>query len=88
MAELALAVYLVYLALALGLRSLLQGRVTGSTGFVGIGGRPGSAEWFAGVLFAVALAFAILGRSAGCVGPRPIAVRESPIQSRRALHGE
>lgn len=61
MAELALAIYVVYLGLAFGLRSLLQWRATGSTGFVGIGGRPGSAELFAGVLFAVAL---VLGVSA------------------------
>jgi protein-S-isoprenylcysteine O-methyltransferase Ste14 len=61
MAELALALYVLYLALAFGLRSLLQWRATGSTGFVGIGGRPGSAESVAGVLFAVAL---ILGVAA------------------------
>lgn len=56
MAELALAFYVVYLSLAFGLRSLLQWRATGSTGFIGVGGRPGSPEWLAGVLFVVALA--------------------------------
>jgi protein-S-isoprenylcysteine O-methyltransferase Ste14 len=61
MAELALALYLVYLALAFGLRTLVQWRRTGSTGFKGIGGRPGSAEWLAGVGFVVAL---VLGFSA------------------------
>ena len=68
MAELALGMYLVYLGLAFGLRSVLQRRATGSTGFVGISGSPGSPEWSAGVLFVVALflglmapAFAVAG---------------------------
>jgi protein-S-isoprenylcysteine O-methyltransferase Ste14 len=38
-----------------GLRTLIQVRRTGSTGFHGLGGRPGSAEWIAGVGFTVAL---------------------------------
>lgn len=59
---LALAFYGIYLGLAFGLRSLLQRRATGSTGFIGLGGRPGSPEWFAGVLFAVAIV-------AGAVAP-------------------
>jgi len=56
MAVVALISYAVYLALAFGMRTLIQLRRTGSSGFKGIGGRPGSAEWIAGVLFAVALA--------------------------------
>ncbi|HWM54842.1 MAG TPA: isoprenylcysteine carboxylmethyltransferase family protein [Solirubrobacterales bacterium] len=55
MATLALVLYAVYLALAFGLRILIQLRRTGSTGFHGLGGRPGSAEWTAGVGFTVAL---------------------------------
>ncbi|HXR30210.1 MAG TPA: isoprenylcysteine carboxylmethyltransferase family protein [Solirubrobacterales bacterium] len=55
MATLALALYGVYLVLAFGLRTLIQLRRTGSTGFHGLGGRPGSAEWIAGVGFTVAL---------------------------------
>ncbi len=55
MATLALVLYAVYLALAFGLRILIQLRRTGSTGFHGLGGRPGSAEWIAGVGFTVAL---------------------------------
>jgi protein-S-isoprenylcysteine O-methyltransferase Ste14 len=55
MAELALACFALYLALAFGLRTALQLRRTGSTGFRGVGGRPGSAEWWGGVLFVVAL---------------------------------
>lgn len=55
MAVLALILYAVYLALAFGLRTLIQLRRTGSTGFHGLGGRPGSPEWIAGVGFTVAL---------------------------------
>lgn len=55
MATLALILYAVYLLLAFGLRTLIQLRRTGSTGFHGLGGRPGSAEWIAGVGFTVAL---------------------------------
>ncbi len=55
MAELALFCFALYLALAFGLRTALQLRRTGSTGFHGIGGRPGSAEWWGGVLFVLAL---------------------------------
>lgn len=55
MATLALILYAIYLILAFGLRTLIQFRRTGSTGFHGLGGRPGSPEWIAGVGFAVAL---------------------------------
>ena len=55
MAAAALVLYAIYLALAFGLRVLIQLRRTGSTGFHGLGGRPGSAEWVAGVGFTVAL---------------------------------
>lgn len=61
MATLALILYVLYLALAFGLRTLIQLRRTGSTGFHGLGGRPGSAEWIAGVGFTVAL---LLGAAA------------------------
>jgi len=55
MAVAALVLYAIYLTLAFGLRILIQLRRTGSTGFHGVGGRPGSAEWMAGVGFATAL---------------------------------
>ncbi|MGE0068067.1 MAG: isoprenylcysteine carboxylmethyltransferase family protein [Solirubrobacterales bacterium] len=55
MATLALVLYVVYLALAFGLRTLIQLRRTGSTGLHGLGGRPLSAEWIAGVGFTLAL---------------------------------
>jgi protein-S-isoprenylcysteine O-methyltransferase Ste14 len=52
---LALILYGVYLLLSFGLRMLLQLRRTGSTGFHGLSGRPGSAEWISGVGITVAL---------------------------------
>ncbi|HYJ20610.1 MAG TPA: isoprenylcysteine carboxylmethyltransferase family protein [Solirubrobacterales bacterium] len=55
MATLALLLYVAYLVLTFGLRTLIQLRRTGSSGFHGLGGRPGSAEWIAGVGFTVAL---------------------------------
>jgi protein-S-isoprenylcysteine O-methyltransferase Ste14 len=52
----ALTGYLIFLALAFGLRSVLHYRRTGRTGFVGLSGRPGSAEWLGGALLIVSLA--------------------------------
>jgi len=56
MAAVALLAYALYMALAFGLRTAIQLRRTGSSGFEGISGRPGSAEWLAGALFVVAIA--------------------------------
>lgn len=60
MPALSLALLFLYASLAFGLRALVQLRRTGSTGFKGISGSPGSPEWLAGVLFvaAVGLLFA------------------------------
>ena len=55
MAVVALAAYGVYLLLAFALRTLLQIRRTGSSGFKGVSGAIGSPEWLAGVLFVIAL---------------------------------
>ena len=51
--------FVAFTLLAFGLRSLVHYRRTGSTGFVGLAGRPGSAEWWGGVLFALALVAAV-----------------------------
>jgi protein-S-isoprenylcysteine O-methyltransferase Ste14 len=56
---LALGLYALYMALAFGLRTWLQLRKTGSSGFKGISGRIGSLEWIAGVLFVVAIAVGV-----------------------------
>lgn len=58
-AALALILYAVYLALAFGLRTVIQLRRTGSTGFHGVGGRPLSAEWIAGVGFVLAIVLGV-----------------------------
>lgn len=68
----ALAAYLLFLALAFGLRSLVHYRRTGTSGFVGVSGRAGSLEWWGGVLFGVALLCGVaapLLQLAGVVAP-------------------
>ena len=72
MPELALALYALFLIVTFGVRTWLQFRRTGSSGFVGLSGRPGSVEWVGGVLFglAVAIGFAApLLQLAGVVEP-------------------
>ena len=54
----ALVLYGLFLAVAFVARTVIQLRRTGSSGFRGISGRPGSAEWIGGVLFAVAMVLA------------------------------
>jgi len=64
----------VYLLLCFGARTLAHYKRTGSTGFKGVTGAPGSAEWVGGVLFAVALALGVaapLLDLAGVLGPLP-----------------
>ena len=51
----ALGCYALYLVVAFGVRSIIQLRRTGSTGFKGISGALGSLEWFAGIFFVAAL---------------------------------
>ncbi len=55
MAESALLFLGVYLLLAVGLRTLVMRARTGSSGLKGISGKPGSTEWWGGVLFVVAV---------------------------------
>ena len=72
MTTVALIFVVAYLGLAFGLRTLVQRRRTGSSGFHGISGRPGSPEWIGGVLFAVALVLVVLApalQAAGIVDP-------------------
>jgi protein-S-isoprenylcysteine O-methyltransferase Ste14 len=68
----ALVLFTVFAALGFGWRSWEQHRRTGSTGFKGISGRPGSTEWMAGVGFVVAMAaaaFAPVLQLLGVVSP-------------------
>src|SRR5690606_5992160 len=55
MPMLAMMALVIYFAAAFGWRSWHQRRRTGSTGFRGVSGTVGSAEWLGGVLFVVAL---------------------------------
>lgn len=68
----ALVLYALYFGLAFGWRSLKQRRATGSTGFRGISGPPGSLPWIGGVLFVIAMllgAAAPVAELAGWLGP-------------------
>jgi protein-S-isoprenylcysteine O-methyltransferase Ste14 len=58
-ATVALLCFALYGLLAFGLRTLIQLRRTGSSGFKGISGRPGSTEWVGGVLFVAAIALGV-----------------------------
>jgi protein-S-isoprenylcysteine O-methyltransferase Ste14 len=60
----ALSLYVVSLVLAFGVRTWLQISRTGTSGFRGISGRPGSPAWWGGVLFPVAF---LLGLAAPVV---------------------
>jgi protein-S-isoprenylcysteine O-methyltransferase Ste14 len=80
MPELALAFYVVYVGLAFGLRTIIQVRRTGSTGFHGVGGRPASAEWLAGTGFVVALALGFAAPILAIAGAvDPIAALDSDL---------
>lgn len=70
----ALVLYALYLAVGFGVRTWVQWRRTGDTGFRGISGRLGSPEWWAGVLFVVALVAGVLGPVTALFGLDPLAV--------------
>lgn len=68
----ALVLFAVFAALGFGWRSWEQRRRTGSTGFHGITGRPGSIEWAAGVGFIVSMGVAVFApilQQLGVVSP-------------------
>jgi protein-S-isoprenylcysteine O-methyltransferase Ste14 len=76
----ALGCYALYLALAFVLRSAIQRRRTGSTGFKGVSGRPGSLEWWAGILFGVALIIGALAPVLDVTGVLdPIGAVDGPV---------
>jgi len=74
MAALALILFVVYMLAGFVLRTVLQLRRTGDSGFRGLSGTPGSARWWAGVLFAAALIAGLLGPVVALAGLDPIAV--------------
>lgn len=74
-----LALFTVFLVVGFGWRSVEQRRRTGSTGFRGVSGRPGSLEWWAGVGFVIAIACAVLAPVLQMVGVvSPVAVADRP----------
>ncbi|MHA7284237.1 methyltransferase family protein [Arthrobacter sp. TMS2-4] len=58
---LALGLYTVGVITTFGVRSWMHRRKTGSTGFRGISGTPGSVEWWGGVLFVAAMLLGAAG---------------------------
>jgi protein-S-isoprenylcysteine O-methyltransferase Ste14 len=75
----ALVLFGVFAALGFGWRSWEQRRRTGSTGFRGVSGRLGSAEWFAGSGFVAAPAVAVLASILQLLDvAAPVAVLHSP----------
>ncbi|WP_210407999.1 isoprenylcysteine carboxylmethyltransferase family protein [Allokutzneria sp. NRRL B-24872] len=68
MAAVALVLCVLYLTLAFGVRTVLHRRRTGSSGFHGISGRAGSAQWWGGVLFAAAVTAGLAGPAAQVAG--------------------
>lgn len=74
MPRLAITVLILFFTLGFGLRSLIHWRRTGTSGFKGISGAAGSAEWVGGVLFVVALVCIVaapLGQLRGWLSPWP-----------------
>lgn len=78
MASSALILFAIYFLVAFGLRTWLQIRHSGDSGFRGISGPPGSAEWWGGVLFIVALLTGIAGAVLALLGLSPIGALDSP----------
>jgi protein-S-isoprenylcysteine O-methyltransferase Ste14 len=79
MPVLALVLFVVFAALGFGWRSWEQRRRTGSTGFRGITGRPGSVEWCAGVGFVVAMGVAVFAPVLQLLGVvAPLGVLHAP----------
>ena len=74
MAVAALILYLVWFLLAFGLRTLIQVRRTGDSGWRagGLPGKTGSLEWWAGLGFVVALAAGLAAPIADLVGLAPL----------------
>ena len=79
MTSLAIGLYVVYLLAAFVVRTVIQVRRTGDSGWRGLSGRPGTAEWWAGVLFAVALLVGVAAPIAGAFGLDAIGTLDHPV---------
>ncbi|MDC0720633.1 methyltransferase family protein [Nannocystis bainbridge] len=64
----ALLMILGFYAVAFGLRTYQHLRQTGSTGFHGLSGRPGSVEWWGGALFVLGVVLSLVAPIAGLLG--------------------
>jgi protein-S-isoprenylcysteine O-methyltransferase Ste14 len=64
----ALISYLAVLVVCFGVRALMMRAQTGTTGFRGISGRPGSASWWAGISFIAAVLAGIAAPLAAVTG--------------------
>ncbi len=68
-----------YMLLTVGVRMLIQLRRTGSTGFKGMQGQPGSPEWIAGALFALGIGGGLAAPALDLLGVlRPIDALDGP----------
>jgi protein-S-isoprenylcysteine O-methyltransferase Ste14 len=72
----ALVLYVVALVVIFGLRSWVQRRRTGSTGFRGFSGTPADAGWWGGVLFVAAIVLGLAGLILAVTG---VVVAEPPL---------
>ena len=68
----ALVLSVLALVVLFGVRSAVQHRRTGSTGFTGISGTPAEPEWWGGVLFVVAMVAGVAGPLLAVLGVTPV----------------
>lgn len=81
LAGLALALFTTGVVITFGVRTWAHRRRTGSSGFNGITGAPGSAEWWGGILFIAALALAGAGLVLAVTGMTPV-IAGIPVTAR------
>lgn len=72
MALTALVLYVVWFALAFGVRTVIAYRRTGDSGWRGVSGRPFTLEWFAGIGFTLALVVGLASPIAALLGLDPL----------------
>lgn len=72
MALAALVLYIIWFALAFGVRTVIAYRRTGDSGWRGVSGRPLTLEWFAGIGFTLALVVGLASPIAGLLGMDPL----------------